>query len=125
MLQATIEIPTAEIESIARRVFDSMQDSQVTDQNKEAAETRQRIQRINAKEFITIKEAAFLLSCSRGHVDNLIGRAWDGETANPIPVRDLDGLVVFNREELLAWSLTSKESRKVSKPSTNMVVAAA
>jgi len=34
-------------------------------------------------------------------VDNLIGKAREDSTVNPIPFRDLDGLVVFNREELL------------------------
>src|SRR5262245_13101833 len=112
MLQATIEIPTAEIESIARRVFDSMNEPAFQDQDSEARETRQRIQRINAKEFITIREASLLLSCSRGHVDNLLGKARNGATENPIPFRDLDGVVVFNREELLAWSRETKEPRK-------------
>lgn len=112
MLQTTIEIPTTEIESIARRVFEAMQETRSSDKDQEALETRQRLERINAKEFITIKEAAFLLSCSRGHVDNLLGKARAGKTTNPVPFRDLDGLVVFNREELLAWSQKLKASRK-------------
>ena len=31
-----------------------------------------------------------------------------GETQHPILVRDLDGLFVFQREELLAWNLETK-----------------
>src|ERR1044072_6645948 len=101
MLKATLELPITEIESIAKRVFETMEDTAVPAQDPEAVETRQTLQRIRAKAFITITEAAFLLSCSRGHVDNLIGKAREDSTVNPIPFRDLDGLVVFNREELL------------------------
>ncbi|MGH9961743.1 MAG: hypothetical protein ACREBC_32210, partial [Pyrinomonadaceae bacterium] len=55
-------------------------------------------------DFITLNEAAFLLSCSDGHIRNLIKKAHNGEAERPIPIRDLDGLFVFNLEELLAWS---------------------
>jgi predicted DNA-binding transcriptional regulator AlpA len=110
---ATIE---NHIEEIARKIVSEElareKPSAVPEQDSEAMETRQQVQLINAKEFITIREAAFLLSCSRGHIDNLLDKARDGNTPEPIPFRDLDGLVVFHREELLAWSQKAKESRK-------------
>lgn len=112
-MQATLDIPTTDFEDIARRVFSEMCVTQAPSQDDpEATETNRRIRRILAKEFITIREAALLLSCSRSHIDNLIGKAREGTTDSAIPVRDLEGLFVFNREELLAWSRKPKQNNK-------------
>lgn len=69
-----------------------------------AEELRARLARIRAKEFVSVAEAALLLGCSDGHVRNLVRKAMRGETRTPVPCRDLDGVVVFKLDELLAWS---------------------
>jgi hypothetical protein len=106
----TFQVEPDQIEEVARRVFREMQvpATQLGQEDAEMENTKRRLRRIMAKEFITISEAAFLLSCSDGHVRNLLKKACNGETQHPIPVRDLDGLFVFQREELLAWSLKTK-----------------
>lgn len=70
----------------------------------EGDELRAKLARIRAKEFVTIMEAAFLLGCSDGHLRNLVRKAKKGEARSPVPFRDLDGVVVFKLDELLAWS---------------------
>jgi hypothetical protein len=103
-------IEPEQIEEVARRIFREMLPActSVLDEDNELEGTKRRLARIMAKEFITIAEAAFLLSCSEGHVRNLLKKALNRETQYPIPARDLDGLFVFHREELLAWSLEAK-----------------
>lgn len=70
----------------------------------EEAELRAKLARIRAKEFVSIMEAAFLLGCSDGHLRNLVRKAKKGDARSPVPFRDLDGVVVFKLDELLAWS---------------------
>src|SRR5215471_12329109 len=109
----TFQIEPEQIEEVARRVFREMllPSTALAHEDTELEATRSRVARIMAKEFITIAEAAFLLSCSEGHVRNLLRKACNRETQHPIPARDLDGLFVFHREELLAWSLEAKTRR--------------
>jgi hypothetical protein len=106
----TFHVEPEQIEEVARRVFREMllPTTPLNQEDSEIEITKRRLSRIMAKEFITISEAAFLLSCSEGHVRNLLKKACNRETQHPIPVRDLDGLFVFHREELLAWSLEAK-----------------
>ena len=105
----TFHVEPEQIEEVARRVFLEMLPASTSLSNDaELTATKSRLARIMAKEFITIAEAAFLLSCSEGHVRNLLKKAFNRETHHPIPARDLDGLFVFHREELLAWSLEAK-----------------
>jgi len=73
---------------------------------------RRRLARIEAKEHISVGEAALLLSCSDGHIRNLVQRAIDETTEHPIPFRDLDGVVVFPIHELLEWTRTHKRKSK-------------
>jgi hypothetical protein len=70
----------------------------------EVAELRAKLQRILAKEFVSIAEAATLLGCSDGHIRNQVRKARKGKTKRPIPFRDLDGVTIFRLGELLAWS---------------------
>lgn len=77
-----------------------------------AAELNTRLSRIRAKDFISTGEVALLLSCSDGHVRNLVKRARKSDTRFPIPFRDLDGVVVFKLDELLAWSEIPKAKLK-------------
>lgn len=106
----SFQVDPAEIEEVARRVFREMQSTSadLSQRDPEIEMVRHRLDQIMAKEFITLTEAAFLLSCSDGHIRNLLKRAHNGESERPIPVRDLDGLFVFNLEELLAWSREAK-----------------
>lgn len=106
----TFHVEPEQIEEVARRVFREMllPTTPLIQEDSEIEITKRRLSRIMAKEFITISEAAFLLSCSEGHVRNLLKKACNRETQHPIPVRDLDGLFVFHRQELLAWSLEAK-----------------
>jgi hypothetical protein len=107
-----------EVEAIAEHVFErkfsqlaqSHTESQCIDP--EASELRRRLARINAKEHISVGEAAILLSCSDGHIRNLVQRAIDERTEHPIPFRDLDGVVVFPIQELLEWSRIHKPKTK-------------
>lgn len=104
------QVDPAQIEEVARRVFREMQSSssELGQSDSELEIVKHRLDRIMAKEFITLSEAAFLLSCSDGHIRNLLKKAHNGATECPIPVRDLDGLFVFNLEELLSWSREAK-----------------
>lgn len=107
---AVVLAEATQIEELARRVFTEMQfaSSELGPIDPEVEIIKQRRSRIMAKEFVTLSEAAFLLLCSDGHIWNLLRKAHSRETEFPIPVRDLDGLFVFNLEELLAWTRESK-----------------
>jgi hypothetical protein len=76
----------------------------------EAESLRATLQRINAKEFVSIKEAAVLLSCSESHLRNLVSKARKGKAKRPIPFSDLDGVTVFHRMKLLQWA-TNQETQ--------------
>lgn len=80
-----------------------------------AEELRAKLARIRAKEFVSVAEAALLLGCSDGHVRNLVRRAKKGEARAPVPFRDLDGVVVFKLEELLAWSELPKSRPRAAR----------
>jgi hypothetical protein len=93
------------VRRIAQEVLAAMeQPRETTTRDAASEELRARLARIRAKEFISVGEAALLLSCSDGHVRNLVKRAKKRETDCPIPFRDLDGIVVFKIDDLLAWS---------------------
>lgn len=77
-----------------------------------AREMRAKLARIRAKEFVSVAEAALLLGCSDGHIRNLVRKARKGEARAPVPFRDLDGVVVFKLDELLAWSEQPKGGLK-------------
>ncbi len=78
------------------------------DADQEAEALRVKISRISAKDFISVKEAAILLSCSDGHIRNLVDKARKGKTAYPIPFLDLDGVTTLPRAKLLEWAETPK-----------------
>lgn len=79
-------------------------------------EIRQTIARIKSKDFISANEAAVLFGCSPQHLRNLVQRAIDGEATEPIPFRDLDGVVTFPLSELIEWSRRPKERAKKRAP---------
>ena len=110
-----IELPETVIDEIAERVRRKIEEAtpEFNQQPDPEALASQRIlARIYAKENISIQEAAFLLNCSDGHLRNLVKKARAGKTQHPIPFLDLDGVVTFNREELLAWSRRPKDKQK-------------
>jgi hypothetical protein len=65
---------------------------------------REQLALIKAKEHVTVKEAALLLSCSESHIRKLVARTRKGKTRRPIPFVDMEGLTVFPLGILLAWA---------------------
>jgi len=108
-----LEIPREAIEQIAREACKELvARTQPAVPDAAAEEITRTLQRINAKQFITISEFAFLFGCSRGYVDRLIEKAQDPKTEYPVPYVDLDGLTQFDRAEVLAWAKQSKPLRR-------------
>jgi len=109
MNSISIEIPLATIEKIAREtVVQSLAEMRPDIHDDEAEAITRKLQRINAKQFITINEFQFLFGCSRGYVDKLLEQAAKGETEHPLPYCDLNGLCVFERVKVIAWAAESK-----------------
>lgn len=65
---------------------------------------REKILYIKAKENITVKEAALLLSCSESHIRKLVMLARKGKSRRPIPFVDIEGVTIFPLRPLLEWS---------------------
>jgi hypothetical protein len=101
-----IEIPETLIDEIAERVKQKLAIAlPPPEQPDEAAlEMRRKLALINAKEKITVAEAAKLISCSEGHIRNLVRHAKKRHHKYPIPYCDLQGVTVFNRVALLDWA---------------------
>jgi hypothetical protein len=102
-----LELSEKSVEEIAERVrqmleAESPRPNEQSDP--EAQELQRRLACIRVKEFVTVNEAALLLSCSNGHIRNLVKKAKKNQAKNPIPFIDLDGVTVFNREALLDWA---------------------
>jgi hypothetical protein len=74
----------------------------------EAEETRRMIEKIKAKEFISVEEASVLFGCSEQHLRNQVQKAIDGTAVQPIPFADIEGVVRFPRVELQEWALLPK-----------------
>src|ERR1044072_7421792 len=92
------EIPREAIATVAREVFEEeLAKCQAPIQDDEAEQIARILKRINAKQFITISEFAYLFGCSRGYVDKLIEKAQQPDTKHPVPYIDLDGLIQFDR----------------------------
>ncbi len=85
--------------------------------NDEAAAARLALDKIRAKEYASVAEAAFLMNCSDSHVRNLVDKAIVGKSLYPIPFADLDGVRVFPVQELLEWTRIPKP--KAKKPRRN------
>ncbi|GEM_PF-4137481 len=72
---------------------------------------KNKMDEILAKEFITSKEAAFMLNCSESHIRKLINLAKSGEDSNPIPYTPLGSdLTVIHTKSLLEWALPQKRT---------------
>jgi hypothetical protein len=97
----------ARIEEIARAVFfefDRANKASAEPFDDAPAKLRQQLALIKAKEHVTVKEAALLLSCSESHIRKLVMLARKGKTRRPIPYVDMEGVTVFPRESLLNWA---------------------
>jgi hypothetical protein len=110
-----IELPERLIDELSELVRQKLVIEELrTDErlDPDVLEFQRRLSRINAKQSISIQEAAVLLNCSDGHIRNLIKKAKHHRTRHPIPFLDLDGVITFDREELMAWSRQPKERAK-------------
>lgn len=97
----------ARIEEIARAVFfefDGANKASAEPIDDAPAKLRQQLALIKAKEHVTVKEAALLLSCSESHIRKLVTLARKGKTRRPIPYVDMEGVTIFPRESLLNWA---------------------
>jgi hypothetical protein len=74
----------------------------------DAEETRRAIEKIKAKEFISVEEAALLFGCSEQHLRNQVQKAIDGTAVHPIPFADIDGVTRFPLSELVEWASIPK-----------------
>lgn len=102
-----------QFEAIAERVFARefslrSQSWEMREIPSDALKIKESLMRINCKDRISIAEAALLLGCSDGHVRNLLKKARHGQTPNPIPFCDLDGVTVFDRLAILGWAQIPK-----------------
>ena len=103
-----IEIPREAIEQITREVLESILGNSGAVHDEEAERIERTLQRIMAKQFITIPEFALLFNCSRGHVDKLLDQAQQPNCKYPLPYVDLNGLIQFDRLEVLEWARLRK-----------------
>jgi len=97
----------ARIEEIARAVFfefDVANKASAEPFDDAPAKLRQQLALIKAKEHVTVKEAALLLSCSESHIRKLVMLARKGKTRRPIPYVDMEGVTIFPRDSLLNWA---------------------
>lgn len=81
----------------------------------QAATIRATMEKIKAKEYASVAEAAFLMNCSDSHVRNLVEKAIVGTAPYPVPFADLDGLRVFPVQKLLEWTRIPKPKAKKTK----------
>jgi len=94
----------ARIEEIARAVFlecDGASRASAQPSDDVPAKLREQLAFIKAKEHVTVKEAALLLSCSESHIRKLVMLARKGKTRRSVPYVDMEGVTIFPRESLL------------------------
>ena len=95
------------IAEMARAVFREFSSQSIgSGQNTDEAslQLRQQLSVIKAKEHVTVREAALLLSCSESHIRKLVTIARKNKTLRPIPFVDMEGVTVFPREALQQWA---------------------
>lgn len=89
---------------VAERVYEEKREGTTPNGDALANDHRCRLERIMAKRYVSVGEAALLLSCSDSYLRKLVKRAQKKETRHPIPFTDLDGHVVFELCKLLTWA---------------------
>ena len=94
------------MKAIAREVFQAIarDPAPLPPVDETSANLRRQLELIKAKEHVTVKEAAMLLSCSESHIRKLVMLARKGKARRPIPYVELESVTVFPREILLAWA---------------------
>ena len=70
----------------------------------DAVKLRSQLALMKAKEHITVREAALLMSCSESHIRKLVMLARKRKTIRPVPFVDLEGVTVFPLSTLLEWA---------------------
>ena len=80
-----------------------------------AEETRRTVEKIKAKEFISVEEAALLFGVSEQHLRNQVQKAIEGAAVYPIPFADLEGVARFPLIKLLEWALIAKPNGRKAK----------
>jgi hypothetical protein len=104
------------IAEIARTVFlecDGNGKASAHSSDDASAKLREQIAFIKAKEHVTVKKAALLLSCSESHIRKLVMLARKGKTRRPVPYIDLEGVIIFPREILLDWASAKSQIQVV------------
>lgn len=99
--------------AIAREVFQEAAHvyiEQSRETNDVSTKLREQLALIRAKEHVTVKEAALLLSCSESHVRKLIMLARKGRSRRPIPFIDMEGVTVFPLRSLLDWANPERQT---------------
>lgn len=66
-----------------------------------------------AKEHVTVKEAALLLSCSESHIRKLVMLAHKGKSLRPFPFVDMEGVKLFPLCDLLDWASPKPQSQSI------------
>lgn len=85
----------------------------LTPKSDPSSEFREQLNRIKAKEYVTVKEAALLLSCSESHIRKLVMLTRKGKAHRPIPFVDMEGVTVFCLITLLEWANSSRQLQVV------------
>lgn len=104
------------IEEIARAVFlecDGNGKASAQPSDDAPAKLRDQLALIKAKEHVTVKEAALLLSCSQSHIRKLVMLARKGKARRPVPYIDMEGVTIFPRESLLDWARPASQIQVV------------
>ncbi len=105
--QELLVLLDARIGEIARAVFlECAGDTQASADPSDgaSAKLRDQLALIKAKDHITVREAALLMSCSESHIRKLVILARKRKTSRPIPFVDLEGVTVFPLTTLLEWA---------------------
>src|SRR5258708_34664800 len=102
------------IAEIAGQVFDETFRKQVSEPHDDvSAKLREQLTFIKAKEHITVREAALLMSCSESHIRKLVMLARKRKSHRPIPFVDMEGVTIFPRESLLDWARPASQIQVV------------
>jgi hypothetical protein len=104
------------IEEIARAVFlecDGNGKASAQPSDDAPAKLRDQLALIKAKEHVTVKEAALLLSCSQSHIRKLVMLARKGKARRPVPYVDMEGVTIFPRASLLDWARPASQIQVV------------
>ena len=105
MNQELCKLIEERMKEIAREVVKELiHDSKDPIAHDASTKLREDLALIKAKEHVTVKEAALLLSCSESHIRKLVHLARQGKARHPIPFADIEGLTIFPVSTLLHWA---------------------